>query len=188
MTAPLTLFLGKPGSGKGTQAKLLAEKMGWPMFKSSQRLRELAAAHPHVGAKILSVMAEGGLVPYWFPMHLWLGDILALPPEQSMVIEGAVRRLEEAAIFDDMATWFERPYRVFFLTISDEEMRRRIEKRVNIEGRHDDGSEALAERMQEYEKHTARTLEFFKSRGAYVEIHGEGSVEDIHANILTHFT
>jgi adenylate kinase len=187
MTAPLILFLGKPGSGKGTQAALLSEKTGYAIFKSSGQLRELAQAYPHIGKKILFAMDRGDLVPYWLPMHLWLEDILSLSEDQGIIIDGAVRRVEEATLFDEVAEWFGRPYRVFFLNVSDEEMQKRIEKRATTEGRTDDNDEALRERMAEFEKHTARALEFFKSEGTYVEINGEGSIEDIHDRVMEAF-
>ncbi len=188
MTAPLILFLGKPGAGKGTQAELLAERTTFPIFKSSGQLRKLAVAHPHIGKKILSAMERGELVPYWLPMHLWLEDILSLPEDKGIIIEGAVRREEEATLFDEVARWFGRPYRVFFLTISDAEMQERIRRRAAIEGRTDDNDEALRGRMQEYDKHTARALEFFKAQGTYTEIQGEGTVEEIHERIMAAFT
>ncbi|MBP9771324.1 MAG: nucleoside monophosphate kinase [Candidatus Pacebacteria bacterium] len=188
MTAPLILFLGKPGAGKGTQAGLFGKETGFSIFKSSGQLRELAAAYPHIGAKILSAMDRGDLVPYWLPMHLWLKDILSLSEEQGIIIDGAVRRVEEATLFDEVANWFGRPYRVFFLNVSDEEMRNRIGKRATIENRTDDNDEALRERMQEYEKHTARALEFFKSQNTYVEIDGQGSIEEVHGRVMDAFT
>jgi adenylate kinase len=188
MTAPLILFLGKPGAGKGTQAALFASQAGYPVCKTSDGLRKLATDHPHIGNKILSAMTHGDLVPYWLPMYLWLSQILSVSEEQGIVIDGAVRRIEEATLLDEVATWFGRPYRVFFLNVSDEEMKARIEKRATIEGRTDDNAEALLERMREYEKHTAKALELFKSNGAYVEINGEGTIEDIHERVMEAFT
>ncbi|HXK40121.1 MAG TPA: nucleoside monophosphate kinase [Candidatus Paceibacterota bacterium] len=187
MTAPLILFLGKPGSGKGTQAALFSEKTGFSVFKTSGELRELAKTHPHIGEKIRFAMDRGELVPYWLPMHLWLRGILSLSDDEGIVIDGAVRRIEEAVLFDEVAAWFGRSYRVFFLTVSDEEMQRRIEKRATAEGRTDDNDEALRERLQEYERHTARALDFFKSQDTYVEIDGEGSVEEIHERVMGAF-
>jgi adenylate kinase len=185
MTAPLILFLGKPGSGKGTQAALFSEKTGFPIFRTSGQLRELARTHSHIGEKILSAMERGELVPYWLVMHLWLEDILSLQDEQGIIIDGAVRRIEEAALFDEVASWFSRSYRVFFLDVSDEEMQARIEKRATIERRTDDNAHALVERMSEFEKHTVRALDFFKSQGTYVEIRGEGSIDEVHTRVMS---
>lgn len=188
MTAPLILFLGKPGAGKGTQAALLAQKTDYLVFKTSDELRRLAREHPVVGEKIVGTMQQGGLVPYWLVMHLWLGGILSRETDEGLIIDGAVRRPEEATLFHDVCAWFSRPYRVFFLNVSDEEMKTRIGKRATIEGRSDDNDKALIERMNEYATHTSQALAFFKTQGTYVEIAGEGSVDEVRGRVMEAFT
>ncbi len=188
MNAPLILFLGKPGAGKGTQAELLAKKTGFSLFKTSGGLRSLATERAHVGEKIVSAMTQGDLVPYWLVMHLWLGDILSHKESEGIIIDGAVRRGEEAKLFSEVATWFERPYRVFFLDVTEEEMRSRIKKRATIENRTDDNEESLAQRMREYTEHTEPALTFFREQGTLITIPGEGSIEDVETRVQEAFT
>lgn len=179
------LMMGRPGSGKGTQARLLAKKIGGEIYSSGNRLREMAKSPGFVNEKIKKTMEEGGLLPAWFSSHLFVEALLGLHPEDSIVFEGACRRLEEAEAFDETADWLERPYRAIFLNISDAEVEKRLALRKGVEGRKDDASDTIEHRIKEYEEHTAHAVEFFKARGMLAEVRGEQSIEAVHADILS---
>ncbi|HEV7449768.1 MAG TPA: nucleoside monophosphate kinase, partial [Candidatus Paceibacterota bacterium] len=66
------LMMGRPGSGKGTQAKLLAKKLGGDIYSSGNRLREMAKGQGFVARKVKSVIDAGGLLPEWFSSHLFV--------------------------------------------------------------------------------------------------------------------
>ncbi len=178
------LMMGRPGSGKGTQAKLLAKELDADIYSSGNRLREMAKNEGFVGAKIKNVMEGGGLLPAWFSSHLFVQELLSLEPSEPVVFEGACRRLEEATSFHEVADWLERPYRALFLKISDEEVEKRLNLRKGIEGRADDASDSVERRLQEYTDNTAHAVEYFRGLGNLIEINGEQSVEAVHADIL----
>src|SRR5580693_2966109 len=104
------LMIGRPGAGKGTQAKLLAKKIQAEIYSSGNRLREMAKGHGFVAQKIGRVMEEGDLLPAWFSSHLFVDVLLGLQPEDPIVFEGACRRLLEAQDFAKVVDWLERPY------------------------------------------------------------------------------
>mgnify|MGYP001612011495 FL=1 len=176
--------MGRPGSGKGTQARLLAEKIGAEVYSSGNRLREMAKGQGFVNNKIKETMGAGGLLPAWLSSHLFIEALLGLSHADKIVFEGACRRLEEAESFDETAHWLVRPYRAVFLNISDAEVEKRLALRKGAEGRSDDASDTVEHRIKEYEDHTAHAVEFLKSRGMVVEVNGEQPVDAVHQEVL----
>lgn len=179
------LMMGRPGSGKGTQAKLLAKKINAEIYSSGNRLREMAKGQGFVAQKVKKVIDEGDLLPAWFSSHLFVDVLLGLQPEDPIVFEGACRRLFEARDFAEVAEWLERPYRAVFLQISDAEVEKRLNLRKSAEGRRDDASDTVLHRIAEYEQNTRPVVEFFRSQGALVEIQGEQEIEKVHQDILS---
>lgn len=177
-------MMGRPGSGKGTQAKLLCKAIGADIYSSGNRLREMAKGQGYVAGKVKQVLDDGALLPSWFSSHMFVEVLLGLAPEDTIVFEGACRRLHEAQAFDEAAAWLERPYRAIFLNISDAEVEKRLALRKTTEGRSDDASDTIERRMREYEEHTALAVELFKSKGNVIEINGEQAIEEVHAEIL----
>ena len=178
------LMMGRPGSGKGTQGKLLARKLGCEIYSSGNRLREMAKGHGFVAEKIKKVIDEGGLLPAWLSSHMFVDVLLGTGQKETIIFEGACRRLHEAQAFDETAAWLERPYKAIFLNIPDEEVERRIADRRKVEGRADDASDTVDHRLVEYKEHTAHAIEFFKQKGVLVEIDGLDTIENVHQRVL----
>ena len=178
------LMMGPPGAGKGTQAKLLAGKIGAEVYSSGNRLREMAKGHGWTAQKVKKVIDEGGLLPAWFSSHLFVEVLLGLEPADAIVFEGACRRLPEAKNFAEVAAWLGRPYAAVFLNISDAEVERRLSARRAIEGRDDDASDTVIHRIAEYEQNTRPAVDFFRTHGMFVEINGAQPIEKTHEDIL----
>ncbi len=174
-------FIGKPGCGKGTQAKLLAEKTGWRVMSASDALRTMAALDTPVGRKMKSQMDAGLLMPSWVPTYLFLKEIFSLPDGMSVILDGFNRKIHEVALIKDALAWLERPFSVVYLRVSDREIRRRLALRKNIEDRADDS--AVEERLKEYYSHTEPVVEMFRKAGAIIELDGEQTTEKIAADI-----
>jgi adenylate kinase len=178
------VILGKPGSGKGTQAKLLSEKVGFPVFSASGQLKALAASHPELGTEILKDMDQGLLVPHWIISYLWISAVVDLGHDAGIIFDGAVRVLEEATLFDEVMRYLKRSYVVVYLTIPDEELRARIKGRAQVDPRADDNEAVITKRLEEYQNNTQGSLDFFKQHGTLLEIDGMGTVEEVHERII----
>lgn len=178
------LMMGRPGAGKGTQGKLLAQKLGCEIYSSGNRLREMAKGEGFVARKVKGVIERGELLPEWFSAHLFVEVLLGRGQDDAVVFEGACRRLEEAEAFDEAAHWLERPYKAVFLNIPDEEVERRIAVRKGVEGRADDASDTVEHRIREYDEHTAHAVELFRQKGVLVEVSGLDTIENVHRRVL----
>jgi adenylate kinase len=174
-------FIGKPGCGKGTQAKLLSEKTGWPIISSGSQFRAIANEDTPVGKKIKSEIDVGGLAPHWFAMYLYLKSLFGVADTANVIFDGFNRKILEAELVIDSLKWLDRPAVVINISVSDDEVRRRLAGRKIIEGRADD--DAVEERLKEYREFTEPALALFRKEGVLVEIDGEQSPEAIAADI-----
>lgn len=183
MKAEAVFFIGKPGCGKGTQVKLLAEATGWPVFASGALFRSIAKMDTPVGRKIKEENDAGVLQPYWFAMHLYLDSLLSIPDDSGVIFDGFNRKVPEAELVINSLKWLGRRFVVFNIKVSDAEVRRRLAGRKIVEGRADDS--AVDERLKEYYEYTEPAMQVFRDAGVLVEIDGERSPEqiakDVHA-------
>ncbi|MEK7604789.1 MAG: nucleoside monophosphate kinase [Patescibacteria group bacterium] len=170
-------FIGKPGCGKGTQAKLLSEKMGWQVISAGSQFRALAAEDTPVGRKIKSEINAGDLAPHWFAMYLYLKALFAVGTDAPIIFDGFNRKVPEAELVVSSLTWLGRPFVVIHIVVSDTEVERRLAGRKVVEGRADDN--AVDERLKEYREYTAPAIELFRREGTLIEVNGEQTPEEI---------
>lgn len=183
MGKPLYLFVGRIASGKETQGRLLAEKLGAPLFMTGGRFREIMSSGSPLGQRIKAGYEQGLLMPAWFAVYLFQEFLLSLPDETPAVFEGTGRAKEEAELFEQVTAWLERPYTVFNLVVSPETVVARSLARARDKG---DTETAVTTRLAEYERATAPTIDYFRSLGKLVDIDGEQSVEAIHVAVMAH--
>jgi adenylate kinase len=185
MDARAIFFVGRPGCGKGTQAKLLSELTGWRVISAGEELRALSAKETPLGRKIKSEVDVGMLVPYWFVTHLYLEALSSLQDSESAVFDGFNRRVPEAQVVVESLAWLNRPYVILNIVISDDEARRRLLQRKEVEGRADDEEAVIEARLKEYHEHTEAAIGVFESAGMVHEINGEQAPEKIAQEIRT---
>lgn len=178
------LMMGRPGAGKGTQAKLLAEKVGGQVVDSGARCREYAMQDTFFGRKTKAVIESGDLMPEWFSIYLFEDVLIKLEPAQAVVFEGAGRKPLEAQELDRAAAWLERPYKVVYLNAPEDVLRARLLERAGTSGRADDAAAVINTRFQRFAEDTLQSLDFFKSQNALVEVNADQPIETVHAAVL----
>lgn len=132
-------LLGPPGSGKGTQSKLLADKFSLEYFGGGAALRERRKTKDFTGKKLYGVMKRGDLAPTFLIAELWMEKLeefknKSLDPGQDFdgfVCDGTPRKLMEAKLFDQALKWYgwEEQAKVFLIKISEKEAYDRLTKR-----------------------------------------------------------
>lgn len=168
------IFLGSQGSGKSTQAKLLAQKLNLPYIEMGQVFRDRADNHDDLAAKIKKALASGNLVDDEVAVTI-LKDELKKPQFQNgYILDGYPRNpVQLAALEPDID-------KVFYIKVSDEE----AVKRLLLRRREDDTRKALQKRLEIYHDQTEPLLAIFKQKGNLKEINGQNSIEEIHREIF----
>ncbi len=175
------LFIGKPGSGKGTQAKLLSEKIGFPVTASGDLFRAINKEDTHISRKMREEHEQGLLAPDWYATYLFQQSALALAPESGIIYDGFGRKAPEAKVVIDVLTWLERPFTAVHLSVPDEHIKERLALRKETSGRADDHS--VDKRLEEFRTFTEPAIEVFRTAGKLIEIDGTPDVETIQKDI-----
>ena len=182
MSARLDVILtGPPGSGKGTQAALLADKLGIAKVSTGDILREAVSSGSELGRKVQGIMASGALVPDEVVVELVRERLSRSDAERGYILDGFPRTRGQAESLDGLLESLGRSRPgVVALDVPDEEIKRRILARG--EGRADDHAEVVERRLRVYRAETRPVLDHYKD--SLIRVHGVGTVEEIQIAIL----
>ncbi len=189
-TPKTVLFYGMSGAGKGTQARLLVDKLNKKQsthfVETGQLLRDYAYKAGTYGARRISETIDGGnLVPQAVSAYMWSGILLkSVGEHHNVVFDGAARSVGEAKLFNGMLEWLGRGYDIFILEIDEDTARERAAARG--EGRLDDTNEGMANRLAWFHEQTMPAIDYMSKHGARVhQIDGSKSIDEIQNEILS---
>lgn len=128
------VLMGSPGSGKGTQAKLLQKKFKLEYLGSGNILRQRRKRGDFTGKKLIKVMTKGELVPSFVISKLLtdkLEKLKNLPKINGFILDGWTRILVEAELMEESLDWYEwqKNVKVILINISNKESFNRLTKR-----------------------------------------------------------
>jgi adenylate kinase len=206
------ILLGAPGSGKGTQAKNIAEKVGITHVASGDIFRAAATRGDNLGKQAKSYMDKGLLVPDEITIKMILERIAKPDCTKGVMLDGFPRTLEQAKALDKALKEKKQAIdRVFYINVSTDELVRRLSGRFicrkcqapyhNVSAppkvagkcdkcggelyqRADDTAETVKKRIDVYIKETSPLIDYYKKSKKLVEIKGEGNIDDITRNIV----
>jgi adenylate kinase len=184
MTASRLLLLGPPGAGKGTQAKLLVERLDVPQVSTGDMLRAAVASGSEVGKRAQGYMDRGELVPDEVVIGVAEERLAQPDAEKGFILDGFPRTAAQAEALDRLLERRGMPLeRCVCMVVAEDELVQRLLKRAEIEGRSDDDEETVRNRMRVYREQTAPLIDHYRGLGVLREVDGVGSVEDIASRI-----
>ena len=182
----LVLF-GPPGSGKGTQAKILQERRRLPQLSTGDMLRAAIAAGTELGRKCKAIMDTGELVPDEIVIGIIAERYDEADCANGAVFDGFPRTIPQAAALDAMlAARKKKIDLVIELKVDDAVLIGRVEQRIKESGgvaRADDTPETLKNRLAVYYKNTAPLLEYYKKQGKLVTVDGMAPIGEVTSQI-----
>lgn len=162
-------IMGPPGSGKTTQADILAEKYHFDQLNLGDFLRERAKAEDDEGRVIKAALDRGRLVDNRIVGRLMRQKLADPTYQKGFVVDGYPRNIDQLKFFDPDYIL------VFYLDIPDSESLERLLKR----GREDDRPELIGKRLALYHELTEPVLSFYEKLGKLVRINGRGTIEEV---------
>lgn len=174
------VLMGQAGTGKGTQAKKIAEYFDCIVFSTGDKSREIAALDTPLG-KVISEIHTKGWIPEWLASYLMTKVLMEVKENKSIVFESVARKPEEAkklhAIHEDIG----RSYIVILLEADELILKKRLLGR-NRTGY--DVEDKIKKRRQAFDAETTQSLNFFRESSKLVTIDASREVELVFEDLV----
>ena len=178
------LILGAPGSGKGTQGKILAERLKLPKITTGDLIRTAMKDGTPLGLEAKKFYDEGKLVPDSVVLGMIKDELDRPEGKEGAIFDGFPRTAAQAELVDKtLGQRGQRLNHILLMDVTEEELVRRMRARAQIEGRTDDAPEAIATRLQVYQRDTAPLIAHYAQRGIVHRVPGTGTVDTIAGEI-----
>jgi adenylate kinase len=185
------IFIGRSGAGKGTQVRLITEKMKAATGKevlyieSGRGFRDFITNDSCSAARSREIVTEGGLQPSFLSIWVWANMLVQhVTCDEHIIFDGTPRRISEAKILESALKFYghEKPH-VIFVDVSRESAATRLKSR----GRADDTTESIMARMDWFENDTTEAVKYLESNPYYDfhHINGDQTIELVHAEICS---
>jgi len=202
------ILMGAPGSGKGTQAKMLQDLLGVPQLSTGDMFRQEVASGSALGQQIKGLIDAGSFVPDEMTISLIAGKLKSPECANGFILDGFPRTLSQAEALDSLLSGMGRQItKVIQIVVPDEYVVERIIGRYTCatcgtgyndtfkkpvqEGvcdkchgtsfvrRSDDNRETVVARLEKYRAMTAPILPFYQQKGVLVCVDGTGTIDAV---------
>lgn len=174
------IFLGPPGSGKGTQAQILAQSLNIPHISTGEILREAIAKKTPLGQKAQVYMDKGELVPDELLLDLVQERLKENDAQNGWILDGFPRTVNQASFLNEvLAETGQFIPCVIDLEVPEDVLVQRLLGR----GRKDDNEDTIRRRLEVYHQQTAPVTDFYRQQGQLNSINGNSSLEAVQASL-----
>ncbi len=206
------VLLGAPGSGKGTQSKLLIEKYKIPQISTGDLLRAAVAAGTELGKRAKAAMDNGQLVSDEIVLGMIQDRLIQADAKNGFILDGFPRNNPQAQALDSLLARLGQPLQLALLVdVNHEILLKRLTGRRtcgdcgqmynvhfqapkvpgrcdkcggSLQERADDNEETIRKRLDVYEQQTAPLIAYYKSQNKLRRVVGEGDVQEIFRNVV----
>nr|WP_255471905.1 adenylate kinase [Quadrisphaera setariae] len=184
-TPSRVVLLGPPGAGKGTQAALLAQRLGVPAISTGDIFRANTAAGTDLGREAQKYMDAGEYVPDEVTNRM-VADRLAQPDASAgFLLDGYPRTTAQVRTLDEvLAAHATSLDAVLEITADVDVVVERLLKRASEQGRSDDTEEVVRRRLEVYAEQTAPLAAAYATRGLLVTVDGVGAVDEVAQRVV----
>ena len=206
------ILLGAPGSGKGTQATIVAQELKLVHIATGDLFRQTVAKGTELGRKAKYYMDRGQLIPDELTIQMVMERMAVPDCEAGVVFDGFPRTLNQAKALDEaLAQQNKTIDRVVYIKVSEEELMARLSQRwicrqcqtpYNVKNsppevwgkcdkcggelyqRDDDSPETVRKRLEMYFRDTVPLIDYYTKADKLVEVDGEGDVSEVSRRVI----
>ena len=179
------LLMGPPGSGKGTQATRIADKLGIVPISTGDIFRHNVKSMTPLGVEAKKYIDNGDFVPDEVTNRMVADRIAQSDAEHGFLLDGYPRTKGQVEALDAMLTGAGQSLSaVVELEVPDAELVERLLKRAEIEGRADDTQEVIEHRLDLYHRETESVIQEYVERGIVARVDGTGQIDDVTERLL----
>ncbi len=186
------ILMGPPGSGKGTQAKMISDKLGFIHLSTGHLIREEQANDTKIGKLATHLADNGNYLPDAIVITMVKQKIIDNPNAKGFVFDGFPRTVFQAKSLDEFLNARKTPVnKIVLLEVSDDVIKKRIADRVVLENRLDDRPEVVQTRIGVYNSQTIPVINYYKNSCLFaanrsvVNIQASKKIEEVFIELET---
>jgi adenylate kinase len=179
------VLLGPPGAGKGTQAQIIAGRLGVPAISTGDIFRANVSGQTELGTQAKAYMDAGDLVPDEITVAMVKDRLAEEDATSGFLLDGFPRTIAQGEqLRESLADLGHKLDRVLELVVEEDELVRRLSgRRMLVDGkevqRDDDKPETVRHRLEVFREQTAPLSDFYDAEGLLVTIDAVGSVDEV---------
>lgn len=179
------VLMGPPGAGKGTQAAVLAARVGVPHISTGDIFRANVSENTPLGAEARRYMDAGEYVPDSVTNAMVRGRLGEADCGPGFILDGYPRTPEQVGELDSMLREAGRALEaVVAIEVGEGEIVARLLKRAADQNRSDDTEDVVRRRLEVYREQTAPLLAIYRQRGLLKTVDGIGATDEVTDRIL----
>lgn len=178
------VFLGPPGAGKGTQAKLLAEGQGIAHISTGEMLRAEVGGGSELGKRVKGIMEAGQLVPDDLIVDIIGERVKKSDCAKGYILDGFPRTIPQAKALSEMLKKNQSKLdAVVSFEVSEQDILDRLAHRRGAEARADDNAATQLERLRVYREQTEPLIKFYADLGMLKTVNAAASIEEVYQRL-----